>query len=292
MTLRCTCTRACTLYALLRRELGMSSTLISRVKWQNALFVNGQPAHTNHPLQAGDEVTVELREVAEGYDPEPMDLHILYEDDFLIALDKPAGMLMHPSPSRNSGTLANGLLNYYQKTNQPCAVHPVSRLDRDTFGVVLLAKSAHVHAKCCALHREGKIQKTYHASVFGAPETPDGIWDFPIARVGGGSLLRMISHDGQSAKTSYRVLKTGKESSLLELHPLTGRTHQLRLHCLHAGIPILGDPQYCTEASKEFSAQFALPHQQLCATRLELPHPMTGEMLCITSAQQVFFPKK
>ncbi len=291
MTLRCIAERNCKLLSILRRELGMSSTLVSRVKWQNALFVNGEAAHTDRLVQIGDEVTVLLSEQVEGYAPEAMELQILYEDDFLIALDKSVGVMMHPSPSRNTGTLANGLLHYYRETNQPCAVHPVSRLDRDTFGVVLFAKSAHVHAKCCALHREGGIQKTYRAAVFGCPKTPDGIWEFPIARVGGGSLLRKIDPDGQDAKTRYRLLRAGAHASLLELQPITGRTHQLRLHCLHAGIPILGDPQYQTPESAAFSDANHLTHQQLCAVSLRLVHPMTGEALTITSKQHAVFPE-
>lgn len=290
MTLRCIAERNCKLLSILRRELGMSSTLVSRVKWQNALFVNGEAAHTDRLVNIGDEVTVILSEQVEGYEAEPMELHILYEDEFLIALDKPFGVMMHPSPSRNSGTLANGLLHYYRETNQPCAVHPVSRLDRDTFGVVLFAKSAHVHAKCCALHRQGGIEKTYEAAVFGCPKQTEGEIDLPIGRVGGGSLLRKIAPDGQKAVSRYRVLKACAQTAHLALRPLTGRTHQLRLHCLASGFPILGDPQYNTEASKCFSDAFGLSHQQLCAVSLRLAHPMTGEILTITSSQQVFFP--
>ncbi|MBQ1264107.1 MAG: RluA family pseudouridine synthase [Oscillospiraceae bacterium] len=291
MTLRCIAERNCKLLSILRRELGMSSTLVSRVKWQNALFVNGESAHTDRAVHIGDEVTVVLSEQVEGYEPEAMELHILYEDEFLIALDKPFGMMMHPSPSRNTGTLANGLLHYYRQTNQPCAVHPVSRLDRDTFGVVLFAKSAHVHAKCCALHREGGIEKTYEAAVFGCPKEPSGEIDLPIARIGGGSLLRKIDPDGQRAVSTYRVLQTFSRSAHLMLQPLTGRTHQLRLHCLASGFPILGDPQYQTAESAAFSAANGLTHQQLCAVSPRLLHPMTGAPLSIVSEQHVILPE-
>ena len=145
MQLRCTASREGKLESFLRRELSMSSSLVSRLKWQDALLVNGEAVHTNHPVHPGDAVAVRLDETVEGFEPEEMALSVLYEDEALIALDKPAGMLTHPSPSRNEGTLANGLLAYYRASGQKCGIHPVSRLDRDTFGVVLLAVIGIIH---------------------------------------------------------------------------------------------------------------------------------------------------
>lgn len=290
MVLECKAERAGKLLTFLRRELQMSSTLVSRLKWENAFFINGQPAHTDHPVQPGERITVVMAERAEGYPAEDIPLDILYEDEYLIAVDKPMGMLIHPSPSRNTGTLANGLRYYYERTNQPCAVHPVSRLDRDTFGVVLLAKSAHVHAHFCRMQREGAIQKIYQAAVFGGPEANRGRIDLPIGRVGEGSLLRKIDQSGKPALTAYRVLERGQETSLLELCPLTGRTHQLRLHCLSMGFPILGDPQYQTAASAAFAEARGISPQQLCAKSLTFLHPLTGERICVVSKQTVWRP--
>lgn len=159
MQLRCTASREGKLESFLRRELSMSSSLVSRLKWQDALLVNGEAVHTNHPVHPGDAVAVRLDETVEGFEPEEMALSVLYEDEALIALDKPAGMLTHPSPSRNEGTLANGLLAYYRASGQKCGIHPVSRLDRDTFGVVLLAKNAYVHEKFRLLHQSGGIKR-------------------------------------------------------------------------------------------------------------------------------------
>ncbi len=288
MVLEYTAERAAKLLSVLRREMGLSSTLVGRLKWKNALFVNGSPAHTDCPVRPGDQIRVEMAEQAEGFDPEPMPLSVLYEDEALIAIDKPAGLLVHPSPARNSGTLANGLLDYYIRTGQAAAIHPVTRLDRDTLGVVLLAKSAHVHAKLCALLKEGRLEKTYHASVFGAPPAETGSITLPIGRVGGGSLLRTVREDGQAAKTDYRVLNRCGEYSVLELHPRTGRTHQLRVHCAFSGFPILGDPQYSTPESAAFSERLGLVTQQLCAASLCFPHPLTGETVEIFSKQKIF----
>ena len=288
MVLEYTAERSAKLLSLLRREMGLSSTLVSRLKWKNALFVNDLPAHTDCPVKPGDRIRVELAERAEGFEAEPMPLSVLYEDEAMIAVDKPAGMLVHPSPARNSGTLANGLLDYYRKTGQAAAIHPVTRLDRDTLGVVLLAKNAHVHAKLCALLKNGALEKTYRACVFGVPPTENGSIELPIARVGEGSLLRRVSEDGQRAKTDYRVLKVFDTFSLLELHPRTGRTHQLRVHCAAAGFPILGDPQYGSAGSAALSGRLGLNTQQLCAVRLRFPHPLSEEAIEITSEQKVY----
>lgn len=272
------------LLTFLRRELNLSSSLVKRLKWQKAFCVNGAPVHTDHLLRPGDDICVRLEEALPEFPPQDGHLDILFEDEALLAVDKPPEMLMHPSFYQDTGTLANFVAGYYQKTAQPCAVHPVSRLDRDTFGVVLLAKNAHVHGKMMALLQSRQVQKTYEALVFGCPAEPEGLWDFPIAKKDG-SLLREVQPGGQQALTRYRVMEQFGSCSRLELEPVTGRTHQLRVHCAHAGCPILGDPQYGTaETAMGFS------HQQLCAVRLTFPHPLMGKAVTVFSKQKVSFP--
>lgn len=287
MTLTHTAEREARLLSVLRRELGLSSGLVKRLKYQNAFLVNGVSVHTDYPVRSGDTVQVRLDEPTPVYPAEDEPLTILYEDDALIALDKPAGMLVHPSSARNTGTLANRLTAYYQKTDQPCAVHPVSRLDRDTFGVVLLAKNAHVHARMIDLSKSGGIEKRYRAAVFGAPPAQSGVIDAPIARRCPPSLLRCIREDGKPARSEYRVLARSAEHSLLELRPLTGRTHQLRVHCAHIGCPILGDPQYFSAASAALSARFGLATQQLCAVSVRFLHPLTEKFVEIRSNMEI-----
>lgn len=291
MKLTHTATREGKLLSFLRRELEMSSGLVKRLKYQRAFTVNGAAVYTDYPIRPGDRIEVLLDEPTPEYPAEDGSLSILFEDEWLLAVDKPPGILMHPSHTRNTGTLANFLTAYYRKTGQSCAVHPVSRLDRDTFGVVLFAKNSHVHAKMHALHRVGGIDKRYQALAVGAPPQSEGRIDAPIARVEGSSLLRCLREDGKPAVSEYRLLSTldlaALPCSVLALHPLTGRTHQLRLHCLHIGCPILGDPQYYTEASAALSAQLNLTGQQLCAVRLRFVHPMTGQPICITSRRSV-----
>lgn len=272
-------TRSGRLSSFLREEMRLSAGLMNRLKWQEKLYVNGLPVHTDYSVQPGDVITVPLDEPAPEYPAEDGPLTILYEDEHLLAVDKPAGMLIHPSRSRFTGTLANLVLGYYQKTGQTGAFHPLTRLDRDTFGVVLIAKNAHIHT----LLQGCDVQKTYHAMVFGCPEETAGIIDAPIARLPLPSLLRQVSADGKPSVTEYTLLETRGNFSKLSLRPITGRTHQLRVHCAHMGWPILGDPQYGTEDSQKVSRELGLTSQILCARQIDLHHPVTGELLQIVS---------
>ena len=264
---------------ILKHEMGVSSGLMNRLKWDGRLRVNGEPQRTDFRVKAGDAVSLLLDEEEPEYPAEAMDLSILYEDDHLLAVDKPAGMLIHPSRSANSGTLANGILWHYLQTGQRNAFHPITRLDRDTYGVTLIAKNSHIHA----LMQAGDVQKIYHALVHGLPEQDTGVIDAPIERRPLPSLLRYVDPAGKPSRTEYRVLERFSGHSLLELKPVTGRTHQLRVHCAHMGWPILGDPQYGTEASRACSAELGYTYQRLCAKRVSFTHPLTGERMTIES---------
>lgn len=279
MELRVTAKREGRLSSFLLGELKMSSGLMNKLKRGDGIRVNGVPQRTNFPVKPGDAITVRLDEEAPEYPAEDGALHVIYEDDYLLVVDKPAGMLIHPSRAKNDGTLANFVAGYYQRTGQKCAFHPMTRLDRDTFGIVLLAKNAHVHT----LLQGADVKKTYHALVFGGPEQEEGVIDAPIARKPLPSLLRFVSPEGKPSVTAYRVLERDGELCKLALRPVTGRTHQLRVHCAYMGFPILGDPQYGSEESQAYSAKLGLTHQLLCAKRLEFMHPVTGEGLTLES---------
>ena len=279
MDLRYTAVREGRLSHILREDMKLSAGLINRLKWQKKILVNGIPQHNDYRVQAGDVVTVPLDEPEPDYPPEDDPITILYEDEHLLAVDKEPGILIHPSRSRLTGTLANRVWGYYRRTGQKCAFHPMTRLDRDTSGIVLLAKNSHVHT----LLQEVPMVKTYHALVFGSPATDSGSIDAPIARKPLPSLLREVRPDGKPSLTEFEVLERRKELCKLSLRPITGRTHQLRIHCAHMGCPILGDPQYGTAESQEYSATLGLTHQQLCAVSLEFPHPITGVPMKLTS---------
>ena len=283
MELRHIAARSGRLSSFLREEMGMSAGLMNRLKWQDKILVNGLPRHTDFSVKTGDVISLPLEEPEPEYPAEDGQLTILYEDEHLLAVDKPAGMLIHPSRSRDFGTLANLVIGYYQKNGLSCAFHPVTRLDRDTFGIVLLAKNAHVHT----LLQNTPMQKTYHALTFHGPEAQSGTIDAPIARRPLPSLLRYVGEDGKPSVTRWQVLERMGDVCKLELQPITGRTHQLRVHCAHMGWPIQGDPQYGSEKSKAFSDNLGLKSQLLCAKKLEFAHPITGEPMCLMSQMDV-----
>ena len=264
---------------ILKNEMRVSTGLMNRLKTTDRILVSGTPQRTNYAVRCGDTVTLLLNEPEPEYPGEDLPLTILYEDDHILAVDKPAGMLIHPSRSRDTGTLANRVIGHYRRTGQRSAFHPLTRLDRDTFGVVLIAKNSHIHA----LLQQTPLQKTYQALCFGSFPMDSGIIDAPIERRPLPSLLRYICPTGKPSRTRVRVLERFDGHTLAALEPLTGRTHQLRLHCAHVGCPILGDPQYGTAESQAYSRQFGYTHQRLCAKRIEFLHPLTGEPLTITS---------
>ena len=281
MELKHTAARTGRLSSFLKEEMRMSTGLVNRLKWQEKIFVNGIPRHNDFTVQTGDVITAALDEEEPDYPPQDGPLTILYEDDHLLAVDKPAGMLIHPSRSRFEGTLANYVLGYYQKTGQKSAFHPVTRLDRDTYGVVLLTKNSHIHA----MMQASRMEKVYHALVLGTWAEDEGIIDAPIARKPLPSLLREVSSEGKPSVTAFRVLEQREGCAKLALRPITGRTHQLRVHCAHLGHPILGDPQYGNDSSV-----MGLPHQLLCAKSLRFRHPVTDQELYIESRMEAELP--
>ena len=271
------------LSSFLREEMEMSAGLMNRLKWQDKLYVNGVPQHTDYPVAPGDVITVPLEEPEPQYPAQEGSLTILYEDEHILAVDKPAGMLIHPSRSQFTDTLANFVAGYYQKTGQAAAFHPVTRLDRDTFGVVLLGKNSHTHA----LLSQNPLEKTYEALVYGAPTQAEGVIDAPIARRPLPSLLRQVSPEGKPSLTRYRVLSWQEKTALLALTPVTGRTHQLRVHCAYMGFPIVGDPQYGSPESQAFSKEMGAATQLLCAKTLRFSHPITKTPMEITSTYTI-----
>ena len=275
MELSCVSDRKSKLLSILRRELRLSDGLVRRLKPLEPFCVNGETAHTDRVILPGDTVSVRIEEQPPDFPAEDGELQIIYEDESVIILDKPAGLLVHPTFNRVDGTLANRLLGYYLRTQQPCAVHILTRLDRDTMGLVIFAKNALVHALLMESLAAGEIEKTYYAEVLGTPPSDTGRINLPIARLKQGSLLRCVREDGKPASTQYRVLARREKTSLLALQAITGRTHQLRVHCSHLGFPIVGDPQYGGGEGG----------QRLVAGRLRFLHPMTGRQMEVFSPQ-------
>lgn len=263
----------------LRGALGISATLLKSLKWRpGALTVNGVSVHVNAVLHTGDLVRVRLDErEAKPYDVLPLDLPltVVYEDDDLLVLDKPAGLAMHPmSTDLAAPNLAGALVAYLGEGSVP---HFVSRLDKGTSGLLIAAKSGYVHELLRrALHSE-HLHREYLALAVGHITPPRGVIDSPIARAEGSLVRRCVSPEGQPSRTEYELLSLHGAFSLVRLVPQTGRTHQLRVHLSSLGYPLVGDWLYGTE-DRSLIARPAL-HSHLLA----FTHPLTGAPLRFTS---------
>ena len=264
---------------LLRGELGISSTLLKTLKWRaGAITLNGESVRVNALVRTGDEVCVTLSERApRETDIAPLDLplDIAYEDEDLLVLNKRAGLAMHPmSTDLAAPNLAGALVAYLGAGTVP---HFVSRLDKGTSGLLIAAKSGYVHELLRrALHSEA-LRREYRALAVGHVMPPRGVIDAPIARAEGSLVKRCVSPDGLPSRTEYEVLSYHGGLTLLRLAPLTGRTHQLRVHMASLGCPLAGDWLYGTE-DKALIARPALHSYTLWFT-----HPLTGEALHFTA---------
>jgi len=244
---------------------------------QGFVLVNGLPLKKKDKPKAGDEIEICFQLTPEiSLEPENIPLDILYEDDDLLAINKPAGMVTHPAPGHYSKTFVHGLLYHckslpHAETLRPGIVH---RLDKDTSGVLLAAKTSEAHQKLVEMFCERKLEKTYLALCVGTPGS--GTIEAPIKRHPTRRKEMAVDPAGKPATSICRVLAFDGKLSLVEVQLITGRTHQIRVHLKHKGAPILGDPVYGAPAwNKKYDAS----RQMLHAYRLKLRHPLTGVLL-------------
>jgi len=261
-----------TLQDVLTGVMGVSRRRIQKLTRSRGILLGGRPAFLGRKVRAGDVVSVRATD-AEGptLDPVEMPLSILFEDEALLVVDKPAGVLVHPTAPHHRATLAHGIAHHLAARGESGRVRPVHRLDRDTSGLLLVAKSAMAHAALDRQLRDGGIRREYLAWVAGRPAADEGRVDAPVGRKPGEPRLRAVREDGDPAATRYRVAGTGEHGAVLEIELETGRTHQIRVHLTHLGHPILGDIAYGGPRIPR------LTRAALHAERLTFVHPVTGE---------------
>lgn len=269
--------------SIMKNELGISSRLMTRMKQdRQAILLNGQHVRVTAKPQAGDvlQLTIEKEEQrSEKVVPVDGPVDIRYEDEDLLVVNKEAGVPVHPTRGSGEQTLANFLAGYYERRGETFTSRIINRLDKNTSGLVLLAKNALSGGLLVEQTKRREIKKTYYAAVKGTFAQTEGIIDGPIARRGDSILGRMVTPEGQPAVTQYWVLlqEAAKDRSLVRVRTLTGRTHQIRVHFSHIGHPLLGDFLYGQEEAD------LIPRHALHMGRLEFVHPLTKERMVFTT---------
>jgi len=268
---------------VLRNRYNMSAALVTSLKKHtDGICINGEKKYVNYIIQEGDKLTVTFTEAGStNIEPVYIPLDILYEDEWLLAVYKPEHMAVHVSHRNVYDTLANGVLYYLNQDGEEHTFHVATRLDKNTSGVVIIAKNGYIHDMLSRQLRENKLYKEYIALVEGKITEPGEV-RVPIARECESIIKRCVRADGDEAFTEYRVIENGIDSTMLKLIPHTGRTHQLRVHMSHIGHPIVGDTMYKASAVEEDR------HFLHCA-KVIFTHPITKRSLEICKKEPEYF---
>ncbi len=256
---------------ILRNHLGLSVTLLRRLKTKpDGILLNGNPVWQNTKTEEGDVLLLTIRDAPSAHIvPVDLPLDILYEDEDILCVNKPGNMPTHPSQNHHDDTLANAVMYRYRSGNFTFRV--ITRLDRETSGVVLIAKHALAAQALSRDMQNGEIQKEYIAAVCGEPKADEGCIHAPIGRQKDSVILRCVTPDGKAAETEYAILEKKEGLSLLSVKPKTGRTHQIRVHMKHMGTPIFGDGLYGEEREGE---RTRLHCRKICFMHPVLHEPM------------------
>lgn len=257
------------------KTLGLSVTLVKRVKY-GGVFINGENVHMRATVKTDDVVEVRISEPSnDSIEPIEIPLEIVYEDEYLLAVNKPTNMPTHPSRGNTLPTLANAVVAYM---GDGFVFRAVNRLDKNTSGIVLIAKDAVTSAKLGDMMKKHEFGKKYVAVLKGVPQGKSGTISAPIERECEGSIKRCVREDGKAAVTEYEVLSLiNDKASLCEFRPKTGRTHQIRVHASYIGHPLLGDEMYGGGEGEYL----------LHCKEMTLTHPITGEMLILRSDKKL-----
>lgn len=259
--------------------LQFSSRLVKKVKsTEGRILINGEPKTVRYLLKTGDTLEVHFPQEKRSASvlAENIPLDIVYEDEHILVVNKNAKMPTIPSKLHPNGTLANGILFYYDEQNIPFTVHVVTRLDKDTSGLVLIAKHQYAHSVLSDLQRVNEIERTYIAIVHGRLQKKEGTIDLPIARNPHSIIERIVSHSGKKAVTHYKVLEEVEEYSVVQIRLETGRTHQIRVHFSHIGHPLVGDDLYGGKLEQ-------IKRQALHCASIRFVHPFTKKEMVFSS---------
>ena len=272
-----------TVKEFLAARLDLSSKMLKYLKYRpDGILQNGVRVTVRSRLRQGDILTLGIRDVQNPphLDPVDLPLEILYEDEELVVPSKPADMPTHPSHDHWRDTVANALAFRYASAEIPFVFRPINRLDRDTSGLLLVARNKLSAGRLTRFLQAGKIQKTYLAIVEGSDIPSEGKIEKPLHRSRDSVIVREVCDLGdpgaEPALTLYKTLARGNDCALVEAHPVTGRTHQLRVHFASIGHPLAGDTLYGLQNGRT-------ERQALHAYRLSFPHPSTGKILSLTA---------
>lgn len=263
------------LQQVLQNKFRFSRKMLRRLRSRRFVTVNGEIRYFSSRVSTDDKILIRIEEEEELYmEPEEMELDIIHEDEDLIVVNKPAGLVVHPTRGHPTGTLANGLLYHWKQRGESRKIRPVTRLDKDTSGIMVLAKHAYAHGFLAQQMRKKHYERYYLAIVDGEMDKTEGTIDLPIGQREEMGIQREIipvEEGGDEAITHYRVEEQLKGATLLRLWLETGRTHQIRLHLSAIGYPILGDSLYHPKPHP------LIARQALHAVCLRLRHPRSGE---------------
>lgn len=263
---------------ILSLEFKISSRLKNKLIKKNMVFLNGNICDTRNNINIGDKLIIDLnyKEDNSNIIPKEMNLDIIYEDNWLLVINKPAGITIHPSILHFDNSLSNGVRFYFDKIGLNKKIRPVNRLDKDTSGLVIFAKCEYIQ-ECLSLQmKEGIFEKEYLCLVSGTFNQKAGTINLPIARKEGSIMERCIDEKGKQAITHYKVLKEFENYSLVQCTLETGRTHQIRLHMTTVGHPLLGDTLYGTSSP-------LISRQALHSYKIKFIHPITKKELELTA---------
>ncbi|MGE4282280.1 MAG: RluA family pseudouridine synthase [Clostridia bacterium] len=267
-----------TIKQILNFHYHMSSRLISKLKLTQGISLNNRKVTVNAVVQEKDILMlVAPAETSENIVPTYMDLDIQYEDEDIMIVNKPSNMPVHPSQGNFSNTLANGIVYYWQQKGTNFVYRPVNRLDKDTSGLMIIAKNQYAHQQLANQIIDKELKRKYIALVHGDMQDEKGMIDLPIAREEGSIIKRIVDERGKQAITHYKVLQKIRDFTMVELMLQTGRTHQIRVHMSHIGHPLVGDWLYGREEPELIS------RQALHSCYLGFVHPVSKQEMKFTS---------